>query len=127
MKKENNYTADIVKSEVKYEERQLEVIEMLSDWGQKAEDHALKQSASILQQLFSRPKIFKGIYLYGSVGSGKSMICRLLFEKLKIKDKAYFHFHEFMQLVHKKMFLLRQNKNSSKESLIKSNLVNSIW
>ena len=118
MKKENKNTAKTVESIMKFDAQQLAMIKVLSDWAGQVENYD-SRSKSAIMRLFSKPLAFKGVYLYGSVGSGKSTICHMLFEKLKIKSKAYFHFHEFMQLVHKKMFLLRQNKSLTKESLMK--------
>ena len=45
------------------------------------------------------PKI-KGLYIWGGVGQGKTMILDAFFNCLSIKDKQRSHFHQFMLEVH---------------------------
>jgi protein AFG1 len=47
----------------------------------------------------------KGLYMYGDVGSGKTMLMDLFFDTLppNITSKARIHFHNFMQDVHKRL------------------------
>ncbi|RKO88606.1 AFG1-like ATPase-domain-containing protein [Blyttiomyces helicus] len=51
----------------------------------------------------------RGIYVYGPVGSGKSMIVDLLHDELRARQLSQrMHFHEFMLNVHRQMHLARQ-------------------
>lgn len=66
---------------------------------------------NFLSSLFSQKKskihTKQGIYLYGDVGRGKSMLMDLFHNNLNIQEKKRIHFHNFMQDVHKKLFTYR--------------------
>lgn len=51
----------------------------------------------------------KGLYMYGDVGSGKTMLMDLFFETLppNITAKTRIHFHNFMQDVHHRLHVMR--------------------
>lgn len=118
MQKENKYSSMILKSSPPFDSRQVEVINEICEWGQKAEEFLGSKKKSLIKSFFSKESAFKGFYLYGSVGSGKSTICRKFFELFVSQAKVCFHFHEFMQLIHQKLFFLRTQKKLTKESLI---------
>lgn len=51
----------------------------------------------------------KGIYMYGDVGSGKTMMMDLFFDTLpsNITHKTRVHFHNFMQDIHKELHKIK--------------------
>lgn len=51
----------------------------------------------------------RGLYLYGDVGSGKTMLMDLFYETLpsSVHSKTRIHFHNFMQDVHKRLHKMK--------------------
>ncbi|RYE06535.1 MAG: cell division protein ZapE [Rickettsiaceae bacterium] len=49
-----------------------------------------------------------GIYIYGGVGRGKTMIMQAFFNELKI-NKKMMHYQDFMQLVHQQLYEFQSN------------------
>ena len=76
-------------------------------------------SHSIIGSLFYRkpakkrtvlpPNLPKGLYMFGDVGSGKTMLMDMFYDTLphNITSKTRIHFHNFMQDVHKSLHLMK--------------------
>lgn len=64
--------------------------------------HLLQRpAASWWRQLFTQtPPPVKGVYLWGSVGRGKTYLMDCFYECLPFAEKRRLHFHHFMQRVH---------------------------
>lgn len=50
-----------------------------------------------------KQKPVRGIYLWGSVGRGKTFLMDMLFHLLPTRHKVRYHFHRFMQYVHQEL------------------------
>lgn len=69
-----------------------------------------KLSPSLWQKITRKPAAIKGLYLYGGVGRGKSMLMDLFYDQLPDGVARRVHFHDFMVMAHDKMNEMRQKE-----------------
>lgn len=61
----------------------------------------------------------KGLYMYGDVGSGKTMLMDLFYDTLppNITSKTRIHFHNFMQDVHKRLHKIKMEHGNDLDAV----------
>jgi cell division protein ZapE len=57
-----------------------------------------------------------GLYMYGGVGRGKSMLMEMFYNTSTIKQKQHIHFHVFMKEVHERLHNFREAAKAGKVS-----------
>lgn len=89
---------------------QDQVVARLSDVAQGL-DRFSGKGDRLLSRLFGakRTPVPKGLYLWGSVGRGKSILMDLFFDSVSSIPKRRVHFHTFMLDVHERVFQLRKD------------------
>jgi cell division protein ZapE len=112
------YAALIAAGKIEADPGQAELATRLTALEQRLERTLLARKSSSLGWLFGqrqkgRPQI-KGLYVYGDVGRGKTLLMDLFFETSAVERKRRVHFHEFMADVHEHVHVFRQeNKNGN--------------
>ncbi|RJF90432.1 cell division protein ZapE [Sphingomonas cavernae] len=103
------YEALLRAGELREDSEQRTVAERLDHLQQVLQ--AAPRKGSILWRLArSKPEVPRGLYIWGGVGRGKSMLMDLFFSCLDIKRKRRVHFHEFMMEVHDRLRVERQKE-----------------
>ncbi len=88
--------------ELKPDAAQAAIVEKLDSLQERLE--APPPRGSILWRLAGRkPETPQGLYMWGGVGRGKSMLMDMFYECVDIQRKQRRHFHEFMLSVHGQM------------------------
>ncbi len=99
---QNWYLAQTKQNSLVYDEYQNAILQQLDIF-------ITNFSASgFFANLWRRPGML-GVYLYGSVGSGKSMVLDELFRQIPEKQKTRIHFHQFMNDIHQKLANLKDS------------------
>jgi cell division protein ZapE len=94
---EEAYRAKVENGELDADPVQLELAEKLDVLKSSLEAHKASSKSSSLGWLFARKQQFlRGIYIWGSVGRGKSMLMDQFFHLVQFEPKRRVHFHAFM-------------------------------
>jgi cell division protein ZapE len=106
------YAANAAAGRIERDDAQLVIVEKMTQLEARIAEYRLARKSSALGWLFasrerSLPPI-KGVYIYGDVGRGKTMLMDLFFENSPVARKRRTHFHEFMLDVHERIYAIRQ-------------------
>ena len=85
----------------------------------QSELEAVPKRGSLLWRLTGRkPEALRGVYLWGAVGRGKSMLMDLFYDQLAIQRKRRVHFHAFMLDVHARLREVRKSESGDPIPLV---------
>jgi cell division protein ZapE len=98
------YESLLAAGEIERDAAQEQVLDLLAGLESRLRERRLARKSSSLGWLFGarerRDEPLRGLYLYGDVGRGKTMLMDLFFAASAVKRKRRAHFHEFMSDVH---------------------------
>jgi cell division protein ZapE len=90
------YRERLAAGEIKPDSAQEAALSALS----RLEGELNEASEPSFRSIFRKPQPIRGVYLWGPVGRGKSMLMDLFFDSAPIEKKRRVHFHAFMAEVH---------------------------
>ena len=104
------YAALVSAGEIEHDPAQVAVAAKLTRLAARLAQHRLARKSSSLGWLFGRRESepLKGLYLFGDVGRGKTMLMDLFYGANPVVHRRRTHFHEFMLDVHERVHAYRQ-------------------
>lgn len=107
------YDALIASGQISEDPVQREAVRRLDLLNTRLAETRLASKKSSLGWLFAKKKnqlwaAVQGLYMWGGVGRGKTMLMDLFYEVTVIRRKRRVHFHEFMSDVHERIHAHRQ-------------------
>ena len=127
------YRAAVASGRLQGDPAQAEVAERLEQLYHALSGHRVHSAPPVWRSLFKTDKRKaspRGLYIYGGVGRGKSMLMDLFFAAAPVAVKRRVHFHAFMREVHARLHELRQaNKNGVADPLahVASEIADKAW
>ncbi|XP_043295571.1 AFG1-like ATPase isoform X3 [Cervus canadensis] len=103
----DHYDFLIKARELKDDEHQRRVIQCLQKLHEDLKGYRIEEG--LFSKLFSRSKPPRGLYVYGDVGTGKTMVMDMFYAYVEMKRKKRVHFHGFMLDVHQRIHRLKQS------------------
>lgn len=137
----NEYDERVHSRQLRDDDHQRGIIQALHDLHDMLKDYRAPKvvhpsieslrplSRSLLGSLFHRnpprrrtelpPNLPKGLYMYGDVGSGKTMLMDMFYDTLphNITSKTRIHFHNFMQDVHKRLHVIKMQHGTDLDAI----------
>jgi cell division protein ZapE len=105
------YNALVQSGAIERDPAQMALLRRLDELSGRLAEHRLARKSSALGWLFGKRSPAsgpKGLYIWGSVGRGKTMLMDLFYESLPVRRKRRVHFHDFMADVHERIHAWRQ-------------------
>ena len=106
------YAALLAAGKVEHDLAQEAIVDKLAELERRIIEHRLARKSSSLGWVFGARKRseepIRGLYIFGDVGRGKTMLMDLFFAASPVVRKHRAHFHEFMADVHERIYAFRQ-------------------
>jgi cell division protein ZapE len=106
------YAALIAAGKIEVDPGQAMLAAQLAALARRIDQRRLARKSSSLGWLFAKRQQtdppLQGLYVYGEVGRGKTMLMDLFFAASPVVRKRRVHFHEFMADVHERVHVYRQ-------------------
>src|SRR6267154_6863460 len=111
------YAARVAAGQIERDCAQETVLAMLAGLDKRLREHRLARKSSSLGWLFGaharKSEPVKGVYIFGAVGRGKTMLMDTFFAASPVVRKRRVHFHEFMADVHERVRVFREKIKTS--------------
>lgn len=108
----DHYDALVLGGVIERDPAQVALVKQLEALALKLGERALASKGRALGWLFARrktePELIKGLYIWGLVGRGKTMLMDMFFARATGIAKRRAHFHVFMADVHERIHAFRQ-------------------
>ena len=111
------YAEGVGSGRIEQDAAQLALLERFDDLMERLARQPARNSASSLARLFGRKREaepVRGLYIWGSVGRGKTMLMDMFFDAAPVAAKRRAHFHAFMAEVHSRVHAWRQDKKAGR-------------
>ena len=102
---ESWYTNQTQSGELVYDSHQLIILQQLDQF-----ISGFNNATGFFARIFRWRQTSLGIYLYGEVGRGKTMIINEMYQQIQEKQKIRIHFHEFMHDIHQQLANLKEHE-----------------
>jgi cell division protein ZapE len=97
------YDARVASGDIQDDRAQREALDKLALLAEAMEARARLLKHPVWRLLKRWVKAPRGLYIWGNVGRGKSMLMDMFFAHVDVAGKRRIHFHAFMQEVHQRM------------------------
>lgn len=97
------YQALVASGDLRYDEQQWQILAKLAELSEFLTTRPLTLQRQVSQQTLDKKQ---GLYIFGPVGRGKTMLMDLFFASVTNQAKIRLHFHHFMQRVHQELHAL---------------------
>jgi cell division protein ZapE len=106
-----HYQALVASGAIEPDAAQEQVAEAFADLDRRVSGYKPLRKQGLLGRLFADKDDAppRGLYIYGDVGRGKTMLMDLFFQQSVVEHKRRAHFHEFMAEVHERIYGYRQS------------------